>query len=118
MSQSYLELLRDPKWQKKRLEVFSYARFRCQICGAKNRTLHCHHSYYIKGKKPWQYPTCSMICVCEDCHEKIHDKPATDDKASASKQGVPLKLAEESPPMSPEQSAVKFDAIFEMLGRL
>lgn len=52
-----------------------YAAFRCQICGTKDNTLHIHHSYYTKGKEPWQYPDGSLICICEKCHESIHGKP-------------------------------------------
>lgn len=75
MSATYSEKLRDPKWQKLRLRVMEYAEWRCQICGISDRTLHCHHSYYTKGKQPWQYPDGSIICICDRCHEKIHGKP-------------------------------------------
>lgn len=69
---TYADKLRDPRWQKKRLKILEYAEWRCQICGAKNRTLHVHHSYYLRGKEPWQYPDGSLIAACEQCHEKIH----------------------------------------------
>lgn len=69
---TYSEKLKDPRWQKRRLKVMEYAHWRCQICGGKDNTLHCHHSYYTKGKEPWQYPDGSIICICEGCHEKIH----------------------------------------------
>lgn len=68
----YSELLRLPQWQRKRLKVMEYAKFRCHICGNKNECLHVHHSYYTRGKKPWQYPDGSLICICETCHGKIH----------------------------------------------
>jgi hypothetical protein len=75
MSQnSYSEKLKDPRWQKKRLKVMEYANWRCQICGCKDKTLHIHHSYYIRGKQPWQYPEGSLICICHACHDKIHGK--------------------------------------------
>lgn len=51
-----------------------YAHWRCQICGSKDNTLHCHHSYYTRGKEPWQYPDGAIICICQGCHEKIHGK--------------------------------------------
>lgn len=84
----YKEQLLDPRWQKRRLEVMQYANWRCQVCGADKKTLHCHHSYYTKGKMAWQYPKGAIICVCEDCHRKIH----------------PEKTAVEAPPPSPESS--------------
>lgn len=76
MRKSYSEKLTDPRWQKRRLKVLEYAHWRCQICGAKDKTLHCHHSYYTKGKEPWQYPDGAIIAVCDPCHQKIHAKPA------------------------------------------
>jgi len=75
MKKTYSEKLKDPRWQKKRLEVMSYANWRCQICGTKDDTLHCHHSYYTKGKQPWQYPKGAIICICKACHEKVHGEP-------------------------------------------
>lgn len=71
---NYSEKLKDPRWQKKRLKVMEYANWRCQICGTKDNTLHCHHSYYTRGKQPWQYPDGAIICICQRCHEKIHGK--------------------------------------------
>lgn len=75
---TYSDKLRDPRWQKKRLKVMEYANWRCQICGRKDLTLHCHHSYYTRGKQPWQYPNGSIICICEKCHDKIHGKEEED----------------------------------------
>lgn len=69
---TYSEKLRDPRWQKKRLKVMEHAKFRCQICGAKDQTLHVHHSYYTRGKEPWQYPDGALICICHECHRKLH----------------------------------------------
>ncbi len=73
----YSELLKDPRWQKKRLKVLEYAKWRCQFCGNKNdRTLHVHHSYYTRGKTPWQYPDGSLVALCDACHHRMHpDKP-------------------------------------------
>jgi hypothetical protein len=31
-----------------------------------------HHKYYIKGKLPWEYDVAAMVCVCRDCHVKVH----------------------------------------------
>ena len=65
---SYRELLLDPRWQRKRLEILERDRFRCTECGADDRTLHVHHTYYEKGKKPWEYPAESLLSLCKDCH--------------------------------------------------
>jgi|GEM_PF-5435693 len=68
---TYSEKLRDPRWQRCRLEIMQYADFRCQICGDGTTTLNVHHSYYTSGKSPWMYPAGSLICICEDCHARV-----------------------------------------------
>jgi len=68
MGREYSEKLRDPRWQRKRLEVFQSADFKCEVCGSGDKTLHAHHRYYEKGKEPWDYPLAVFKCLCEDCH--------------------------------------------------
>lgn len=67
---SYAEKLRDPRWQKVRLEVLDRASWRCGICCKKDKTLHVHHGYYEKGLDPWEYETQTLWSLCEDCHKK------------------------------------------------
>ena len=69
----YWELLRDPRWQKKRLEVMEKAGFACQHCDSKTKTLNVHHGYYAKGKMPWEYEIDSLECLCEECHESFQE---------------------------------------------
>lgn len=60
----YWQLLKDPRWQRKRLEVLNRANFACRECGGTDLTLHVHHRYYISGRKPWEYPDwCFMAFV-------------------------------------------------------
>lgn len=66
---TYYELLKHPNWQKRRLEILQFADFTCTDCGSKDKTLHVHHCYYEKGKKPWEYPLSALRCLCEDCHK-------------------------------------------------
>ena len=68
---SYYELLRHPKWQKKRLEIMEEHGFECEDCGATEVTLNVNHSYYEKGLAPWEYPNESLHCLCENCHQAI-----------------------------------------------
>lgn len=68
---SYSDRLRDPRWQKKRLEVMQRAEFECEVCGDKRSTLNVHHAYYEKGRQPWDYPADSLRCLCETCHERV-----------------------------------------------
>jgi len=65
---SYIDLLRDPRWQRKRLEILQRDGFTCQECGAIEKPLHVHHKVYQRGKKPWEYDGGSLTTLCEDCH--------------------------------------------------
>jgi len=65
---SYKKKLKDPRWQKKRLEVLSRDGWCCQNCGDKTTTLHVHHKSYGR-KDPWDYPLITLITLCENCHE-------------------------------------------------
>ena len=39
---TYSQLLRDPRWQKLRLEVLSLHKWACDVCGETQSTLHVH----------------------------------------------------------------------------
>lgn len=73
---TYYEMLKDPRWQRKRLEILQAADFKCVDCGSAESTLHVHHMYYEKGKKPWEYDNLTLRCLCEDCHSRIQDTQA------------------------------------------
>lgn len=66
---TYWEKLKDPRWQKKRLEVLQRAGFACENCHATDKTLHVHHGYYDRGMEPWEYADETLWCLCEECHE-------------------------------------------------
>lgn len=68
----YLEQIKSPKWQKRRLEILNRDNFTCQICGCKEKTLHVHHTIYIPKRKIWEYKDNQLITLCEDCHNKEH----------------------------------------------
>lgn len=70
---SYSEKLRDPRWQKKRLEILNRDHFRCRHCQDDKNTLHVHHLKYSKGKDPWDYENGFLITICETCHRNEHD---------------------------------------------
>lgn len=69
---AYTEKFKDPRWQKKRLEILSNYGFSCADCGEKSQTLHVHHKKYIKGRDPWEYEDEDCVVLCEDCHKKLH----------------------------------------------
>ena len=66
---TYSEKLKDPRWQKKRLEILQSFEFTCSFCGSKEKTLHVHHGYYKRGLMPWEYPDEAYHCLCFECHE-------------------------------------------------
>jgi len=69
---SYWQKLKDPRWQKKRLEIFTRDNFTCLNCESKDKTLHVHHTAYVKGLEPWEYSQ-SLITLCEPCHQERSD---------------------------------------------
>jgi len=74
-NKTYAEKLKDPRWQKKRLEVFERDDWTCQECGDKTNTLVVHHEKYSKQyKNPWDYPFKLLSTLCEKCHDKYHGK--------------------------------------------
>lgn len=71
---TYYELLRHPKWQRKRLEILELFGFSCSQCGATDQTLNVHHAYYEKGLRPWEYPNQSLHALCDTCHQVVQDR--------------------------------------------
>jgi hypothetical protein len=65
---SYSDLLLDPRWQKKRLEILVSAGWKCEACRSGKKTLHVHHLFYRPRAKPWEYPAIELQALCEDCH--------------------------------------------------
>lgn len=65
---TYSEKLRDPRWQKKRLDILSRDNFTCQCCGDTETELNVHHKKYKKGKEPWDYPNNFLETLCKHCH--------------------------------------------------
>jgi len=70
VTKSYADKLRDPRWQKKRLEVLNRFGWACDDCGAADEELHVHHRYYEKGVEPWGYEDDCYQALCKTCHER------------------------------------------------
>lgn len=68
---TYAEKLKNPKWQRKRLEVLKRDKWRCKKCGDKETTLHVHHKSYEGGKEPWDYDNSTLTTLCQDCHREV-----------------------------------------------
>lgn len=65
----FFDQYKDPRWQKKRLEIMQRDEFMCQNCYDEESTLNVHHKYYIHNKKPWEYHDQLLITLCEECHQ-------------------------------------------------
>lgn len=70
---SYFEKLKDPRWQKKRLERLEMSEWRCDSCCDDESTLHVHHKAYFKGREPWEYDVKQLSTLCESCHQDEHE---------------------------------------------
>ena len=69
MAKSYSEKLKDPKWQKKRLEILSRDNWACTSCGDKKSSLQVHHYEY--RRVPWTVKSDKLTTLCETCHAFI-----------------------------------------------
>jgi hypothetical protein len=69
---NYADKLKDPRWQKKRLEILERDSFRCQGCGNKKQMLVVHHRHYDSDKDPWDYADNILVTLCDDCHKLEH----------------------------------------------
>ena len=66
----YLTKLKDPRWQRLRLEVMQRDGWTCRSCGDKTTTLNVHHLFYAKSGNPWDVPPSGLLTLCEPCHER------------------------------------------------
>jgi 5-methylcytosine-specific restriction endonuclease McrA len=65
---TYSQRLRDPRWQKKRLQILERDNWACRCCGTTTKTINVHHVVYVRGKDPWDYKDDSYQTLCNDCH--------------------------------------------------
>lgn len=66
----YADKLKDPRWQKKRLEILERDEWTCRKCGDTKKTLNVHHMRYIPGREPWDIDSRLLLTLCESCHEE------------------------------------------------
>lgn len=63
---------RDPRWQKKRLEILQRRGFKCQHCKSETQQLHVHHCSYHNDSNIWDYEAHEYLVLCDKCHKHIH----------------------------------------------
>ena len=69
---TYSDKLKDPRWQKIRLEILARDEWKCASCEDSENTLHVHHIVYKKGNNPWDCDDIDLITLCKYCHEVWH----------------------------------------------
>jgi hypothetical protein len=74
MSAEWFEKFKDPRWQKKRLEIMERDGWKCVKCGDASNELQVNHRFYIKGKDQWDYDNRCLETLCRPCHEIVTDK--------------------------------------------
>lgn len=65
---TYSDKLKNPLWQKKRLEILNRDNFTCLICSDTETELHIHHKQYKWGNTPWDYDNDNFQTLCKCCH--------------------------------------------------
>jgi len=81
VSKPYTEKLKDPRWQKKRLEIMQRDDFTCKKCEATTSSLVVHHLHYERGKEPWDALSEALITLCEACHADERERRAEVEQA-------------------------------------
>lgn len=61
------------EWQKKVDEIRQRDNYTCQVCGAQDKQVQVHHTWYNQNLHYWEYPNEQLITLCRDCHEKETD---------------------------------------------
>jgi hypothetical protein len=57
-----------------------------QECYDETETLNVHHKLYRKDANPWDYELEELICLCEKCHQYIHQQKKRLDSALSNQQ--------------------------------
>lgn len=66
---TYAEKLKDPLWQKKRLEILDRDGWACVYCFDNESTLHVHHKKY--NGEPFESDSKDLETTCKYCHALI-----------------------------------------------
>jgi hypothetical protein len=72
---TYSDKLRDPRWQKKRLEILERDGWACTCCEEPRKTLHVHHKKY--NSNPWDADDNDLVTLCEGCHKDLTGRIAS-----------------------------------------
>jgi len=119
MGTDYFDQLKDPRWQKKRLQILERDNWTCVNCGGTESTLHVHHGCYIRDRPPWEHPDDTLWTLCEECHEVAdefrHDGRLMLGRIHPKAQGDLLCILNSLPGLSPKvQSRFLSDVLWIM----
>jgi len=112
----YQDKWKDPRWQKRRLEVFARDDWRCRLCNNGKRTLAVHHRVYSSGN-PWDEPMDDLVTLCEDCHAAFHEPLPVKARPLPAKMPdteVDDVFGDHAPPLTEEQQ-LRVDAILRSM---
>lgn len=71
LSNDWKGLYSTPQWQAFKAKVFGDGRpLCCAKCGTTTALLDVHHTFYVRGKFPWEYDTKDLQLLCRSCHPK------------------------------------------------
>lgn len=70
---TFEEQYKDPRWEKKRLEIYRRDYWHCRKCERTNVKLEAHHLYYDRKLKLWEYDNDALVTLCSNCHSDIHN---------------------------------------------
>jgi hypothetical protein len=73
VSVSFQDWYKDPRWQKKRLEILQRDGWTCVGCGDTKNTLHVHHLSY--NGPPWCVADDQLQALCQECHSALGEHP-------------------------------------------
>lgn len=73
MANNYGTALKDPRWQKKRLEIMNRDDFTCLLCSDKETSFNIHHKAYRANTSPWDYEDSNFQTLCEHCHAAVEE---------------------------------------------
>lgn len=69
----YSDKLKDPRWQKRRLEILDRDNWSCVNCGWEKEELNVHHKWYDDGVEPWDHVDECLVTLCKKCHKMEHE---------------------------------------------
>jgi 5-methylcytosine-specific restriction endonuclease McrA len=81
---TYSEKLSDPRWQKRRLDIFNRDNWKCKHCGEVKIQLEIHHTDYWSDRQPWEYTDDMLITLCHNCHAQEQQRVVHERKLIAS----------------------------------